>query len=66
MAAALRLPMKTRPRKPRLLREVNNGANGMTNFGDIRLRKRSNLQSAAAFWWLRSWAGAGRTDFPVM
>jgi len=39
--------MKARPRKPRFLRKVRDivktggGANGMTNFGDIRLFKRS-------------------------
>jgi hypothetical protein len=44
---ACKRTMKARPRKPRFLRKVRDvvktggSANGMTNFGDIGLRKRS-------------------------
>jgi hypothetical protein len=55
--------MKTRPRKPRLLREVNNGANGMTNFGDIRLLERFIYETPRPLIGspLVGWSPAGRS-----
>ena len=39
------------------------GANGMTNFGDIRLRNASFMRSAAAYRRLRLWVGRGPYGF---
>ena len=66
---ACKRTMNARPRKPRFLRKVRDivqsggGANGVTNFGDIRLRERSIYESAASCRRLDCGRGAGLTDF---
>ena len=67
---ACKRTMKARPRKPRFLRKVGDivktggSANGMTNFGDIRLLERMIYEIGSGLSAARLWAGvASLTDF---
>ena len=66
---ACKRTMKALPRKPRFLRKVRNvvqaggGANGMTNFGDIRLLKRLIYEIGSRLPGARLWAGRGPDRF---
>ena len=61
--------MNARPRKPRFLRKVRDivqaggGANGVTNFGDIRLLKRLIYAIGSGLPAARLWAGRGPDGF---
>jgi hypothetical protein len=62
---ACKRTMKARPRKPRFPRKVRDivksgrSANGMTNFGDIRLRERSIYAVGSGLPGARLWADRG-------
>jgi hypothetical protein len=61
--------MNARPRKPRFLRKVRDivetvtAANGVTNFGDIRLRERSIYAIGSGLSGTRLRAGRGPDGF---
>jgi hypothetical protein len=66
---ACKRTMKARPRKPGFLRKVRDivktggSANGMTNFGDIRLLKRSIYPIGRGLPGARLWAALGPDGF---
>ena len=66
---ACKRTMNARPRKPRFLRKVRDivqtggGGNGVTNFGDIRLLKRSIYAIGSGLPAARLWAGRGPDGF---
>jgi len=66
---ACKRTMKARPRKPGFQRKVRDivqaggGANGLTNFGDIRLRERSIYAVGSGLPGARLWADRGPGGF---
>ena len=66
---ACKRTMNARPRKPRFLRKVRHivqtggSANGMTNFGDIRLLERLIYEIGSRLSLARLWAGRGPDRF---